>query len=60
MNLKIKKPENIFYVINIKKNQEEFKGARLQLPAGLNNLWFNYILHKIKLLSRIKKSSQVA
>jgi len=29
-----------------KRTKEEFKGARLQLPARLNNLWFNYILHK--------------
>lgn len=29
-----------------KRTKEEFKGARLQLPAGLNNLRFNYILHK--------------
>ena len=55
MNLKIKKPENIFYVINIKKNQEEFKGARLQLPAGLNNLWFGYIIYKVENVVKVKK-----
>ena len=31
-----------------KRTKEEFKGARLQLPAGLNNLRFNYIIHKSK------------
>ena len=55
MNLKIKKTENIFYVINIKKNREEFKGARLQLPAGLNNLRFGYIINKVENVVKVKK-----